>query len=99
MGKTTMIQNMIVADLLADRGICLVDPHGDLADSVVGLVPRPRTNDLHPLFEVNRKRVREDSRSLPLVPTGGGLFLATAFSEKTFTTNQELCQLLCQIQF
>ena len=46
MGKTTLIQNMIVADMRAGQGICLVDPHGDLADSIVGLVPRPRTNDV-----------------------------------------------------
>ncbi|MDA1231290.1 MAG: DUF87 domain-containing protein, partial [Planctomycetota bacterium] len=46
MGKTTLIQNLIVADMRAGRGICLIDPHGDLADSIVGLVPRPRTNDV-----------------------------------------------------
>lgn len=46
MGKTTLIQNMIVADMQAGRGVCLVDPHGDLAESIVGLVPRHRTNDV-----------------------------------------------------
>ena len=30
MGKTTLIQNMIVADMRAGQGICLVDPHGAL---------------------------------------------------------------------
>lgn len=46
MGKTTLMQNMIAADMRAGRGVCLVDPHGDLADSLVGLVPRERTNDV-----------------------------------------------------
>jgi hypothetical protein len=46
MGKTTLIQNMIVSDMLAGRGVCLVDPHGDLAESIVALVPRQRTNDV-----------------------------------------------------
>lgn len=46
MGKTTLIQNMIVADILAGRGVCLVDPHGDLAESVVARVPSHRTNDV-----------------------------------------------------
>ncbi len=46
MGKTTLIQNMIVADMLAGRGICLVDPHGDLAESITALVPKHRTNDV-----------------------------------------------------
>ena len=35
MGKTTLIQNMIVADMLAGRGICLVDPHGDHCASML----------------------------------------------------------------
>ena len=46
MGKTKLIQNMIVADMLAGRGICLVDPHGDLAESITALVPKHRTNDV-----------------------------------------------------
>lgn len=46
MGKTTLIQNMIVADMQAGRGVCLVDPHGDLAETIIGLVPRHRTNDV-----------------------------------------------------
>jgi hypothetical protein len=45
MGKTTLIQNQIAADLRAGRGVCLVDPHGDLAESIVRLVPKHRTNE------------------------------------------------------
>lgn len=46
MGKTTLLQNMILHDIRAGRGVCLVDPHGDLADSIVGQIPRHRTNDV-----------------------------------------------------
>lgn len=46
MGKTTLLQNMLAADMLAGRGVCLIDPHGDLAESVTALVPRHRTNDV-----------------------------------------------------
>lgn len=46
MGKTTLLQNMLVADIQAGRGACLVDPHGDFAESILGLVPRHRTNDV-----------------------------------------------------
>ncbi len=46
MGKTTLIQNMIQSDMLAGRGVCLVDPHGDLAESIPALVPSGRTNDV-----------------------------------------------------
>jgi hypothetical protein len=46
MGKTTLLQNMIASDMRTGQGFCLVDPHGDLADSLVGLVPKQRTNDV-----------------------------------------------------
>ncbi len=46
MGKTTLLQNMIAHDLLFDRGLCLVDPHGDLAETITGIIPRHRTNDV-----------------------------------------------------
>ena len=46
MGKTTLLQNMLVTDMNAGRGVCLIDPHGDLAESIATLVPRHRTNDV-----------------------------------------------------
>ncbi|MBI2480661.1 MAG: hypothetical protein HYV60_19160, partial [Planctomycetia bacterium] len=46
MGKTTLVQNMLVSDMESGRGLCLIDPHGDLAESVAALVPRHRTNDV-----------------------------------------------------
>jgi hypothetical protein len=56
MGKTTLIQNMVRADMQAGRGVCLVDPHGDLAESIAGLVPRHRTNDVI-LFDAGNRDV------------------------------------------
>jgi len=46
MGKTTLLENLIVADLAAGRGVCLVDPHGDLATSISNKTPKHRTNDV-----------------------------------------------------
>jgi len=46
MGKTTLLENMIYADINAGRGIAVVDPHGDLAESVLNFVPSWRTNDV-----------------------------------------------------
>ena len=46
MGKTTLLQNMVVSDMQSGRGLCLIDPHGDLADAVTTLVPSHRTNDV-----------------------------------------------------
>lgn len=46
MGKTTLLQNLIAADMEAGQGLCIIDPHGDLAESLIGLVPPHRTNDV-----------------------------------------------------
>ena len=44
MGKTTLMETMIAADLAAGRGLALIDPHGDLAEAVVGNLPKDRIN-------------------------------------------------------
>ncbi len=46
MGKTTLLLNQLHADLHAGHGVCLVDPHGDLAVSLLRLMPPHRTNDV-----------------------------------------------------
>ena len=46
MGKTTLLQQLIVSDIRAGRGLALVDPHGDLADAILEHVPRQRTNEV-----------------------------------------------------
>jgi len=46
MGKTTLLQSQILADIEAGRGVCLIDPHGDLAEAVLRSIPPRRTNDV-----------------------------------------------------
>ena len=46
MGKTTLIENMLAQDMRSGHGVCLVDPHGDLAESILAFVPKERTNDM-----------------------------------------------------
>lgn len=46
MGKTTLLLNQIEHDIQAGRGVCLIDPHGDLAEAVMGVIPSERTNDV-----------------------------------------------------
>lgn len=46
MGKTTLLQSLITADIQAGRGVGIVDPHGDLAETILAAVPRSRTNDV-----------------------------------------------------
>src|SRR5438270_3831698 len=45
-GKSTLLLNLIAQDLVAGEGLALLDPHGDLAESVLAHIPRARTNDL-----------------------------------------------------
>ena len=45
-GKSTLLLNMIAADIAAGRGVQLLDPHGDLCNAVLETVPRSRTNDV-----------------------------------------------------
>ena len=57
MGKTTLLQGMIAADMRAGRGLCLVDPHGDLAENIGSIIPRNRTNSVIVFDAANRDRV------------------------------------------
>jgi hypothetical protein len=45
-GKTTLLKNMIVQDIQAGHGVCMIDPHGsDIAD-VLSAVPPERYEDI-----------------------------------------------------
>lgn len=44
-GKSSLLQEMIRQDIEAGKGVCLIDPHGDLAERVLGLIPRERIKD------------------------------------------------------
>jgi hypothetical protein len=45
-GKSTMLKSLILQDINAGRGVCLIDPHGDLAEQILMGFPKNRTNDL-----------------------------------------------------
>ncbi|MDO8592441.1 MAG: type IV secretion system DNA-binding domain-containing protein [bacterium] len=46
MGKSTILENMIVDDIRAGKGVMVVDPHGDLAEKIVEYIPASRVNDV-----------------------------------------------------
>lgn len=46
MGKSTILENMIIDDIRAGRGVAVVDPHGDLAEKVIQFIPSNRINDV-----------------------------------------------------
>jgi len=46
MGKTAMLENMIVQDIKSGRGVGVIDPHGELAEKILDLIPSSRINDV-----------------------------------------------------
>ena len=45
-GKSTLIANMAIDDLKKDRGMAIIDPHGDLSDIILNYIPKHRINDV-----------------------------------------------------
>lgn len=46
MGKSTILENMIVDDIRAGHGVAVVDPHGDLAEKIIEYIPAERIQDV-----------------------------------------------------
>lgn len=45
-GKSTMLLSMINQDLQNGKGLCVIDPHGELIDSILPLIPENRIKDV-----------------------------------------------------
>ena len=45
-GKSTLLFNLIRQDIERGEGIALLDPHGDLVERVLGIIPAHRRNDV-----------------------------------------------------
>jgi hypothetical protein len=45
-GKSTLMLSMLLQDLREGHGLCLLDPHGDLADDLLARFPKCRQKDL-----------------------------------------------------
>jgi len=46
MGKSTLMENMIIEDIRAGRGVAVVDPHGELAEKIIQFIPDHRVEDV-----------------------------------------------------
>lgn len=76
-GKTTLISNMAIDDIRKDRGLGIIDPHGDLTNAVLDYIPKRRMQDvvyLEPFdqerpFSLNVLEVR-DKQHKDLVASG-----------------------------
>src|SRR3990167_10080187 len=45
-GKSTLIANMAISDIRNRKGVCVIDPHGDLSEILLDYVPSYRVNDV-----------------------------------------------------
>lgn len=45
-GKSTLLKSMAMQDILRGNGVCILDPHGDVAREVVEQIPKERMKDL-----------------------------------------------------
>lgn len=45
-GKSTLLKTMLISDMEAGRGCALIDPHGDLYEEMLGLIPPERIQDV-----------------------------------------------------
>lgn len=46
MGKTTLLENMVLNDIAAGHGVAYIDPHGDTAENLLDFIPANRINDV-----------------------------------------------------
>lgn len=46
MGKSTLLESMIINDIYAGHGVGVIDPHGDLAESILRFIPEHRMKDV-----------------------------------------------------
>jgi len=45
-GKTTLLKNMIVQDIEAGNGVCMIDPHGSDIQDILANIPKDRIDDV-----------------------------------------------------
>src|SRR3989344_6540086 len=45
-GKTALLHNMAVQDIVNGEGLCVVDPHGEFVESLISKIPKERTKDV-----------------------------------------------------
>ncbi|MBU1172889.1 MAG: type IV secretion system DNA-binding domain-containing protein [Proteobacteria bacterium] len=45
-GKSTLMMNMVLQDIRADKGLAVIDPHGDLVDDIIARMPHNRRQDV-----------------------------------------------------
>lgn len=45
-GKSTLMTNMVIDDIKNNKGVAIIDPHGDLIEKILGAIPKERVDDV-----------------------------------------------------
>lgn len=45
-GKSTLLENMVIEDIRSGRGLAFIDPHGESAEKILDYVPEDRVDDV-----------------------------------------------------
>lgn len=45
-GKSAFLKNLIIQDIQEGKGVCVIDPHGDMVEDLLSFVPRQRAQDV-----------------------------------------------------
>ncbi|HUC01719.1 MAG TPA: type IV secretion system DNA-binding domain-containing protein [Candidatus Paceibacterota bacterium] len=45
-GKSTLLENMAIADIRSGKGLAIIDPHGEFAERLLDFVPEERLDDV-----------------------------------------------------
>jgi len=46
MGKTNLLENLVIQDIKNGQGVCYIDPHGDTSEKLLKAIPSNRINDV-----------------------------------------------------
>jgi energy-coupling factor transporter ATP-binding protein EcfA2 len=73
MGKSTLLENLAVQDIKNGEGVCVIDPHGSMAEKLLDFIPESRIKDViyfapfdgeHPIGLNVLEKVTVDKRHL-----------------------------------
>lgn len=46
MGKTNLLEHLVIQDIRNGHGVCYIDPHGDTSEKIIKAIPSNRINDV-----------------------------------------------------
>ncbi len=76
-GKSVFLESLAIQDIEAGRGVCVLDPHGDLAEKILAHVPKERAEDVIYFDPADTQR-----------PLGMNMLEYNSDEQKTFVINE-----------